>query len=133
MTETTKQVSNKRELMIFSKPFWEASRRKDEVRPLALELRIRELVVEDALELARGLWDLKKLPCGEPFASPLEAAKLTDVFLARIVPVWPVLSSSWSPSSHFRLERVATELVEILRGRRRLEGTSKSSVAARLG
>lgn len=139
VTEITKQVSNKRELMIFSKPAWELSKRKDDVRPLLFRLRMRELVVEDALELARGRWDLNELPCGEILVGPPDSppeAKVTDVFRARIVPVGPVgprLSSSLSPSSHFRLERVATELVEILRGRRRPEATLKSSVAVREG
>lgn len=83
-------------MITFSKPVCELSKRKLDVRALLWELRIRELVVEDAFELARGLWGLKELARGEISESP-PGAKLTDVFLARIVPVGPVglrLSSS---------------------------------------
>lgn len=100
---------------------------------LIYEACIRELVVEDAFEFVRGLCLTKEVVFGDrlvPATSAPVEAKLTldpvDVFRPLSVPDPPVrlvVSSSCNPSSHFRLERVATELLEILRERRRDDRT----------
>jgi hypothetical protein len=121
--------------MTFSRPFCEWSGRKEEVLAAGAEPRVeprcaRELV-DDALEFARALLT-KELGFGEPSngAPVLPAAKFNldvDVFLTRKVLDVGLGESSSSPSSHFRLERVATELEETLRARRRDEMILRSS------
>jgi len=103
------------------------------------EVRYLELV-DDAFELVRGRWNLEKVLRGElgdmpePEApTPPEDAKLTlvepEVFRPLIVAVGVLRSSSGRPSSHFRLDRVVPiELADILRVRRRIGGTFRSSL-----
>lgn len=134
--------------MTFSNPFCEWSGRKDEEEriaelPVRTEAWARELV-DDAFDVVRGLCTLllNVLLRGDvptPFSSPT-VAKLTldpdDVFLLRMVPApedvgggLMLSSSRSSPSSHLRLDRVATELEEILRDLHRDEVTPRSSFA----